>query len=380
MIAARPHLTGLCLLALVAAGCGDEAPGRPAVAATTVAEPLIRVRVAPVTTDGLAGATLVPAVVHPLQYATVAAKVAGRVTERLVEPGDRVDEGAPLLRVDETDLTLAVQEAEHARDVAVAEFTDAERQRRRSVPLRREGVISTSELDAVQTAFDRARAARDRAVVQLAKAEQARADATVRAPFPGTVEVVEADVGEYLQPGVIVASVVDFSTARLRAGVTATEAAHLRSGDPAEVAFDALGGTTIAATVRSVARVADRGSGTYAVELWLTDPDPRLREGMIGDLRLPRGASTGRPIVPRAALVRRGGRTTLFVVETAGDRSAVHERPVRAGRSDERHVEIVEGVAAGEVVVVDGHFALRDGTPVTVDNAEHLAQANGAAP
>jgi RND family efflux transporter MFP subunit len=309
----------------------------------------------------------------------VAAKVAGRVSERLVEPGDRVEQGAPLLHVDETDLTLAVREAEHARDVATAELTEAERQRDRSVPLRRDGVISTSELDAVQTAFDRARAARARAAVQLAKAEQARADATVRAPFAGTVEVVEADVGEYLQPGMIVASVVDFSTARLRAGVTATEAAHLVPGDPAEVAFDTLGGAVIAAELRSVARVADPGSGTYSVELWLSNPDPRLREGMIGELRLQRTPSTDRPIVPRAALVRRGGRTTLFVVDTSSDRTLVRERRVLAGRSDQQHVEIVDGVAAGEVVVVDGHFALRDGAPVTVDDAEHLARARGTA-
>jgi RND family efflux transporter MFP subunit len=317
--------------------------------------------------------------VHPFQHATVAAKIAGRVTQRLVEPGDRVEHGAPLLRVDEADLALAVREAEHTRDVAAAELTEAERQRNRSVPLRRDGVISTSELDAVQTAYDRAQAAQARAVVQLAKAEQARADATVHAPFAGTVEVVEADVGEYLQPGVIVASVVDFSKVRLRAGVTATEAAHLEPGTTAEVAFDTLGGAIIAAELRSVARVADQGSGTYAVELWLSDPDPRLREGMIGELRLHRTPSTDRPVVPRAALLRRGGRTTLFVVDATGDGPRAHERPVRAGRSDQHHVEIVEGVTPGELVVVDGHFALRDGAPVTIDNAEHLAQARGAA-
>jgi RND family efflux transporter MFP subunit len=376
----RRRAAGLCVLALIAGGCrADLEQGTSETGTAPANAPLLRVRVAPVTTAPLAGITTVPAVVHPFQHATVAAKIAGRVTQRLVEPGDRVEQGAPLLRIDEADLALAVREAEHTRDVAAAELTEAERQRNRSVTLRRDGVISTSELDAVQTAYDRAHAAQARAVVQLAKAEQARTDATVHAPFTGTVEVVEADVGEYLQPGVIVAGIVDFSKVRLRAGVTATEAAHLEPGTTAQVAFDTLGGALITAELRSVARVADPGSGTYAVELWLSDPDPRLREGMIGELRLRRAPSTDRPVVPRAALLRRGGRTTLFVVEATGDAPLVHERPVRAGRSDTQRVEIVEGVTLGELVVVDGHFALRDGAPVTIDNAEHLARARGAA-
>jgi len=366
-------IASAAVLVAGASGCeGDE----PAVAAPTGLEPAadernapaIRVRVAVAEVIPLEGTITVPGVVHPFQKATIAAKIPGRVSERLVEPGDVVSEGAPLLRLDETDLKLAVEEAGIALRVARVDLSDAKRELDRGLRLSRENTISKSEMDRRQTAFDRASAAEARAVVTLAKAEQALADATVRAPFDGSVEEVDADVGEYLQPGALVATLVDFSKARVRAGLTAIEAAQVSPGLPADVGFDSLGGVHRSAAIRSVARVADPGGGTYSIEVWLSRPDPRLREGMIGEVHLHRAAGDPHPVVPRSALLRRGGKTTLFVVDESANEIRVRERIVRSGRNDGDLVEILDGATAGEKVVVDGHFALGDGARVSIDN------------
>src|SRR5690606_9974784 len=132
----------------------------------------------------------------------------------------------------------------------------------------------------------------------------------------------------------LVATVVDFSRARVRAGVTASEAAQLATGHPADVGFDTLGGTHVRAAIRSVARVADEGIGTYTIELWLDDPDPRLREGMIGEVHLQRKPTERHPVVPRAAILRRAGRMTLFVVEDLEGTPRARVRSVRSGRND----------------------------------------------
>jgi RND family efflux transporter MFP subunit len=364
-------------LALVASACDGS---DPAAAARTTTEavpspttqdnaPAIRVRVATARVVPLEGTITVPGVVYPYQEATIAAKVPGRVAERLVEPGDVVSAGDPLLRLDETDLALARDEARIALRVAAVDLADAQRELDRALQLGRDRAISESELDARRTASDRAKAAQAHAEVMLAKAEQTLADATVRAPFDGSVEAVDADVGEYLQPGVLVATLVDFSKARVRAGVTASEAAQLSAGHPADVGFDTLGGTHVRAAVRSVARVPDAGSGTYTIELWLDDPDPRLREGMIGEVHLQREPTERHPVVPRAAILRRAGRVTLFVVDDSEGAARARVRSVRSGRNDGELVEIVEGAAEGEQVVIDGHFALADGALVSVENA-----------
>lgn len=374
----RRATLGLCsvtlvALALLASGCDGNGPANAAPTKTTSGEesarraPAIRVRVATAEVVPLAGAISVPGVVHPFQKATVAAKIPGRVKERLVEPGDRVDQGDPLLRLDETDLQLAVDEARIALQVASVDLADAKRELDRGRRLSRENTISKSEMDGRQTAFDRASAAEARSRVSLSKAEQALSDATVRAPFHGSVEAVDADVGEYLQPGALVATVVDFSKARVRAGVTATEAAQLATGHPADIGFDTLGGAHVRAEIRSVARIPDPGSGTYAIELWLDTPDPRLREGMIGEVHLERTPGEQHPVVPRSAILRRAGKMTVFVIDDVDGEIRAQERTIRSGRNDGELVEIVDGANAGDRVVIDGHFALGDGALVLVD-------------
>ncbi len=374
----RFALALLVAAASAAAGCGtpsgaepsvaaqDDAAGGEGRAAGPSAAPL-RVRVERARRRVLATDSAVPAVVSAFQRAELAAEVSGRVVARLVEAGDRVGEGDPLIRIDDTRLKLAAKEARHGLDLAVAESSEALRQLKRAQQLRKEKLISESELDERQTAFERARANRSRAEVVLAQADRAVADATVRAPFAGIVESVDVDVGEYLQPGAPVAMVVDFSRARIFAGVTAAEAARLSAGMRVEVSFDDLGGAVIEATLRSVGRVADR-DGTYRAELWLESPDPRLRDGMVGEVRFSGSGAAPVITVGRSALVRRDGKMMVFVVTDEEGKSIVRARRVETGRSDAAHIAIVGGLDEGELVVVDGLFALGDGSAVAVES------------
>ena len=364
-------------LGLITSACDGNGPAGAAptglgpTAGAARNTPAIRVRVAMAEVRPLQQTITVPGVVHPFQKAAIAAKVPGRVAERLAEPGDTVTQGAPLLRLDEVDLNLAVDEARIALRLAKVDLADAKRELDRGIRLSRQNTISKSEMDGRQTAFERAKAAEARAQVALARGEQTLADATIRAPFDGSVEEVDADVGEYLQPGAPVATMVDFSKARVRAGVTATEAAQLAAGQPADIGFDTLGGAHVSAAIRSVARVSDAGSGTYAVELWLDQPDSRLREGMIGEVHLQRAPGEQHPVVPRAALLRRAGRMTLFVVAESDGAAHAEERVIRSGRNDGDLVEILEGAVAGDRVVIDGHFALSNGAAVSIDEDQN---------
>ena len=366
-------LAATATLGLLTTGCGgdDPAVAAPAGVGPTSSDarnaPAIRVRTAVAEVMPLEGTIAVPGVVHPFQKAAIAAKIPGRVATRLVQPGDTLAQGDALLRLDETDLDLAQQEAHIALRLAEVDLADAKRELDRGLQLSRQNTISKSEMDARQTAFERAKAAEARAQVALAKSKQALADATIRAPFDGSVEKVDADVGEYLQPGALVATMVDFSKARVRAGVTATEAAQLVAGRPADIGFDTLGGAHVSAAIRSVARVSDAGSGTYAVELWLDQPDPRLREGMIGEVYLQRAPGEQHPVVPRAAILRRAGKMTLFVVAESDGATHAEERVIRSGRNDGDFVEILDGAVAGDRVVIDGHFALGNGALVSID-------------
>jgi RND family efflux transporter MFP subunit len=363
-------------------GCGDpqaiaqgaeQPPAKPAPLRTAV-----RVRVAPVVEESIERSGTVSGVVSAFHRATIAAEASGRVVERRVEPGDLVEAGQALIELDATRLRLAVEQANATLRTREVDLAEARRELERGDRLLGDDAISRSRHDAQRFAVDRAKSAEDLARVALRTAQRNLADATVKAPFAGSVEEVQVDVGDHVSPGRPLATLVDFSRARIHAGVTSTEAAGLKRGTSAPIILEELGGAAVAAEIHSIGRIADRASGTYTVELWLDSPDGLLREGMVAQVRLPVEAGRSNPVVPRAALIRGETGMAVFVVDQRGGEPRAVARPVRIGRSNADKVEVLEGVSVGEQVVIDGLFALRDGAPVLVEKTSYFGAPSGS--
>ena len=358
---------GLGLLAAACSPVEEQAAAGQALAAdgeprpTALSTP-VQVRIAPVQSAQLHWQASVPGVIEAFRKAVVAAEVDGRVVTRSVEPGDSVEAGQPLLVLDDERARIARDQAaaELRRSEATADQADSELVRGRELFALQ--FISEDRLDALRFAVRRNRAQAVAAQAQLAAAQRALADTTVRAPFAGTAEQIHVQVGDYLKRGAAVATVTDFSSARVRAGVTASEASRLAGAETAELTLDALGGRRLSGRIQSVARLSEPGSGTYPLEIWVEDAEGLLREGMVATVHVPYAAVDSPASVPAEAVFRRGGAMHVFVVE----QQRAQLRPVRTGRTGGGHVEIIDGLATGETVVVDGQFALRDGAPVTI--------------
>ena len=335
----------------------------------------VRVRVAAVREGHVGRSTSVSAVVNAFHKATTAAEVEGRVLERRIELGDRVKAQQVLILLDATRLELREDEARANVRAREIDLTDARRGLERGDQLVGKDAISESRHDDLRFGVERAETALSLARVALRTTRRSLADATVRAPFTGSVEAVHVDVGDYVSPGTPVAMLVDLSRARLRAGVTAAEAATLRTGETARAVFEDLGGLSLDGVIRSVGRVAHPQSGTYAVELLVENTDGQLREGMVAQVLLPQPAEGLERVVPRSALIRRDSQIAVFVVDRSQGEARAVARRVRVGRSNADLVEILEGVSLGDEVVIDGLFALSDGAPVLVESIP-----SGAAP
>ena len=355
-------------LALALGGCGqpeqsaanqnEEAQGTLASALATPVE----VRVAAVQRAELHHEAAVSGVVSAFRKATVAAEVEGRVLTRAVEPGAPVTAGQELLGLD-------AERARINRDQAAAmlrtrkvnaQETASELTRGRN--LFTKGFISQGQLDSLRFATQRANSELQAAKAQLAAAQRALADTSVRAPFAGVAELVHAQVGDYLKKGAAAATVADFSRARVRAGVTAAEAQRLAEAETAQVALDDLGGRRFKGLINSVARISDPATGTYAVEIWLEGKDAPLREGMLATVHLPYVSNADHLAVPSAAAFRRRGVLHVFLVQDGRARLTT----ISAGRANSKLIEVVEGLRENQTVVIDGQFALRDGAPVNV--------------
>lgn len=278
----------------------------------------------------------------------LAFKSPGVVGRLLVDIGDRVEAGQLLAELEPTGLEAALTRARE-------ELVKAERDLARAEELQRQQLVA-------REALDNARTARDLAAAALEAARFDRRFAEIRASASGRV------LARHVEPREVVAAgepVLSVSSAErgwlLRVAVSDREAVRLEPGAAAELRFDAFPGERFRATVTRVAAQADPVTATFAVELGLAEPDPRLLSGLIGHAGIrprPEGEAL---LVPAAALVGAGeGQARLYVAEEG--RAAL--RTVSIGRLRNDGVLVLDGLTAADRVIVGGASRVDDGSPV----------------
>ncbi len=326
---------------------------------------VVRVRTAPVEARSVGGNLIATGVVAAYRKATVAAEVGGRIVERLVEPGAQIEAGTVLMRIDPDRLQLALRQSQALAEARRVDAEHARHEYRRGENLFAKKVISQDTLDDLRFGQQRAQAQLQAALVEVASAERNLRDTGVSSPFNGQIEQVHVQVGDFVSAGQPIATLTDFSRARVIAGVAGGDTNYLSAGEVARIAFDDLGGVSIEAEITSVGRVKEQPSGTYPVELMISgDIAERLREGMVANIAWTNQAANPASIsVPATALIRRAGKIGAYVVVD----NTAYLRDIRIGKSDGRRVEILAGLRRGDEVVIEGQFALRDGARVEVE-------------
>ncbi|MDH3523927.1 MAG: efflux RND transporter periplasmic adaptor subunit [Acidobacteriota bacterium] len=308
----------------------------------------------------------------------VVAEASGRVVAPPVEVGTDVAAGEQLALVDPTALEIELRKGDaRVRQVELASSV-ARREARRLAPLRDDGVVSESDWSRAADAVRQAEAELALAEAARDAAREALADASVRAPFAGRVVRRYAELGEFVAVGSPIARVVDLSRLRLRLGAPAAMAAALQPGLEASVVVDTYPGERFAGRVHCVAGQAD-ANGLFPIDVVTAGRAGRpLLPGMVARAHLVAGRGEPRLLVPPSAVARRDGRDVVFVVDEAADRARM--RAVSLGARNGRAVEVVDGIAAGELIAYQGHSGLEDGDAVRVlTEAAALAPDLGAA-
>jgi len=380
-------LRGLLVLGLaaVSAGCRQEAA---AVSAQGRHEEAREVQVATVAEVSLPRTAAVTGTLAAEEQADVGFKVAGRVSELPVDLGTRVGRGDVLARLVTTDFELRVRQAEAALqqararlglssagedDTVDAEGTSIVRQARavvdearmardRARRLHAEELIAQADLDAAESAFLVAEARYQDALeeaynrqgvlaqrrTELDIARQQLSDTVLRAPFEGAVRERQGAIGQYVAPGQTIMTLVRLHPLRLRLAVPERLSAGVREGLPVRLTVEGTPGER-EGTVARLSPAVDEGSRTLMVEATVPNEDGALRPGAFARAEVVIEAAQDSLVVPLSALLTFAGVEKVIVVE---DGRSV-ERRVRTGRRLEGRVEILEGLRAGESVVVE---------------------------
>lgn len=297
------------------------------------------------------------------RYAEVAPSLAGQIVTLTVAVNAAVERGAPMARLRSVELGRA----RAALAAALARHELAAQTHDRRQTLAAERIVPQREVQEAAAALAGAAAevSAARAELQaLGITDQAvaadAADAsvfTVRAPMAGRVLERRGALGAWAEPSAALFTLADLSRVWVVAQVFERDAVSVRAGTTAHVTLAALPGQEFDGRVALVGRQVDPGSRTVPVRVELANPAGVLRPGMSANVRVEiAGQETRILSVPAAALQRVGDRWLVFVPNGAAE---FEMRSVGRGRDLGQDVEVVSGVKAGEMVVVDGAFLLK---------------------
>jgi len=293
------------------------------------------------------------------QRVDVASRLSGYIREILVQEGDRVRRGQVLARLDAADVEGGIRQAQAQAGAAEAAFRDAQTDLERFQRLFERGSVSDNELRKIRLKHDAAREALNQALAGFDTARAQRDYAEIKSTVDGVVVARAKRAGDLAVPGAPLLTVESGRTLLFETFVAESQVAAIAVGKPVEVRIDGLT-TPLKGTVSRVVPSGDPATRSYQVKIALSET-PGLMAGMFGRAAFARGESQA-PVVPRQALVERGGLRGVFVVDGEG---RAHFRWLRIGREWPDRVEVTSGLQAGERLVAAAEPALRDGDQIT---------------
>ncbi len=187
---------------------------------------------------------------------------------------------------------------------------------------------------------------------------------SIRAPFTGIVTDVKVSPGENLEPGRELFTLVDISEIKVIARVLESEVRKIQLGREVDLRFSAFQDETFEGRVEAVSPIVNPEDRTCAVHVLVENPKEEIKPGMHAEVEIAAEVHRDRLLVPQDAVLVRGGRRLVFVVEEG----LAKWRYVEVGLENESYAEVLDGVREGETVIVDGHFTLAHDARVSITN------------
>lgn len=301
------------------------------------------------------------------QRVDVTSRLSGYIRAVLVHEGERVQRGQVLVRIDPSDVEGGIRQAQAGVRAAEAAFRDSQADREHFQHLFEHGTISENELRKIVLKDDAARETLNQARAVLDTASAQREYAVIKSPVDGTVVARSKLSGDLAVPGMPILTLEAGHGLLFEAFVDADKRsmAAFAVGKPVEVRIDGLD-APLKGTVRRLVPSADPNTRSYQMKISLPDT-AGLTPGMFGRAAFQIGESKV-PVVPRKALVERGGLYGVFVVDS---KDQVYFRWLHTGREWADRVEVTAGLQPGERLVAAPDSTLRDGDRIVALEARN---------
>jgi RND family efflux transporter MFP subunit len=302
--------------------------------------------------------------------ASLFARANGFIQERLVDIGDRVEEGQLLAQLAAPELNAAVQSQKAELALAHAELKLAESNFERAKNLASSGAVSKAALDSAQADLNV-----KSAMVKARRANVEGTEATiqylsVRAPFAGVITERNVEKGDKVSSSdnVPLFRILNKDIMRVVADIPQTQFFAIDRDQKAELILTDNQGQRIPVAFARAAQDVDPASGTVRVEYTYQDQGLDLLSGLNVQIAIPVNSQNMRLIVPNSVLLNRAGQTFSFVVDENG---SLDERNIKTGRSFSNEIEILEGLSINERVVINPNGLFKKGDRVEIKKSNN---------
>lgn len=345
--------------------------------------------------------------VRPYQEVTVYPRVSGQLTAYTVYPGDRVAMGQQLARLSAAELTADVEEAtaetrtsqaelqasragiaEQQKEIErmAADYTYWQKELPRARTLLQKGVISQDEFDKEKSQADAALAAvqgsrskLDRMQAEIASSAAKVDQATVKirraailenykdiaAPIAGIVQERLVDPGVFVQPGMGILKIGDYSRVRLQANVGQQDAVNIQVGSPIKAQISGKAADVLSGRVTSIFPKTGEETRTVTVEAVVDNPNERLRAGQFLEISIITDRKPATLTVPQTAVTQFNSKPAVWVM--AGE--FAQNREITTGMMSGDRVEVISGLEPGDRVITSGQQRLVDNARVALVDA-----------
>lgn len=336
-----PVLSATAMLCLVA--CNNE----KAPAAGNTSPPNVIVRAEPVETRQWSDRLEALGTARARESVTITAKVTETVSRVTFRDGQEVESGAILVELSDRAEVANLREAQSA-------FEEATKQLRRLDDLKSQGTIGQAQLD-------QQRAAREQASARVQAIRARVADRVIVAPFAGQLGLREVSPGTLVTPGTPITTLDDVSRLYVDFSIPEPFLSSVTIGDTLQAQSAAWRGEVFTGSVRSIDSRVNPITRAVTVRAEVDNEARKLKPGMLLTATL---AQAPRDVlaVDELAVVQLGRQAFLFRIKTD---QTVEQVPVELGARYDGEVEVVSGVQAGDLIVVEGTVKLRPG--MTVD-------------
>ncbi|HEX2865774.1 MAG TPA: efflux RND transporter periplasmic adaptor subunit [Ignavibacteriales bacterium] len=290
------------------------------------------------------------------KQANIVSQLAERIVDIPVKVGDNVRAGQVVIKLDKGGVTSQYTQAQTV-------MQNAQKTLERTQALFESGAIPRQTLDQTQMAFD----------VAKANFNAAKNAVEITTPISGVVTSVKLNIGDFATPMVPIMTVATIGQLKLIMSVGEADVPYVSLGKTVKIYSDLNPDITVNGKITEISKSADLNTRTFQVKASFPNvKNSWFKPGMFANAQLDLSSQKGTLAIPREAVVYADKGPQVFVIS----QGKAYTRNVKLGLQNDKYIEVLDGLKAGEVVAKVGMNNLKDGVPVVVSTDSKLLSQN----